>query len=64
MTLVCLAVKENQLGWIKIGGRNLKIVQLADQDGGYSNPHLVHEPYVNSLADELSALLNDQSELS
>jgi acyl-coenzyme A synthetase/AMP-(fatty) acid ligase/thioesterase domain-containing protein/acyl carrier protein len=61
MTLVCLDVKENQLGWEKVGGRNLKIVRLTDQDSGYSNPHLVHEPYVKSLADALSALLNDQS---
>jgi len=61
MTLICLAVKENQLGWKKIGGRALTIVRLTDQDGGYSNPHLVHEPYVKNLADEMSALLSDQT---
>ena len=61
MVLVCLTVRENQLGWEKIGGRGLKIVQLTDYDIGYNNPHLVHEPYVQSLADELSKLLDDQN---
>ena len=61
MTLVCISVKENQLGWKKIGGRGLRIVQLNDQDSGYSDPHLVHEPYVYSLANELTKLLNEQN---
>jgi aspartate racemase len=59
MNLICLAVKDNQRDWIKFGGRDLTILQLSDQHSRLSNPHLVDEPYVNSLADELRKLLND-----
>jgi hypothetical protein len=61
MALFCISVKENQLPWKKIGGRGLKIVRLTDQDCGYDNPHLVQEPYVHSLADQLTHLINDQN---
>ena len=64
MTLFCISVKENQLTWKKIGGRGLKIVRLTDQDCGYDNPHLVQEPYVHSLANELKKLLNEQSTIN
>jgi len=63
MTLICLSVKENELGWKKIGGRGLRIVRLANHDSADSNAHLVHKPYVNSLADELTKLLNDATRI-
>jgi len=59
MVLICLAVRENQLGWKKIGGQGLTIVQLRDQDSGVSNPHLIEEPYVQTLAEEMKKLLDD-----
>jgi amino acid adenylation domain-containing protein len=61
MLLVCLTVRENQLGWKKIAGRGLKILRLPDQDNEYGNPHLIHEPYVQSLAVELTKLLDDRN---
>ena len=61
MVLICLDVRENQLGWKKIGGRGLTIVQLNHQDSGHSNPHLIDEPYVQGLADELRNLLDGQN---
>lgn len=64
MALFCIAMKENQLPWKKIGGRDLKIVRLTNQDRGYDNPHLVQEPYVHSLANELTKLLDEQGTIN
>lgn len=57
IALFCVALKDNQLLWKKIGGRNLRIVQLPDQECGSDNPHLVQEPYVHTLAKELRKFL-------
>jgi amino acid adenylation domain-containing protein len=57
MVLICVEVRKNQLGWKKIGGNGLKIVQLNRRDDEYGNFHLIEVPFVQSLADELNKLL-------
>lgn len=63
MTLICLDVRENQLGWKRIGRHGLKIVQLARQDSRFTDPHLIDQPYVRDLAAELRKLLGDQDNI-
>jgi thioesterase domain-containing protein/acyl carrier protein len=59
MVLICHELRENQRGWSKVGGKNLRILQLDKQESPLRNPHLVEEPYVHDLASELSSLMAD-----
>ncbi len=53
VVLYCVGRPHNHLGWRKVTGPKLKIVELASQPGVADDTHLVSEPYVGELVRDI-----------
>lgn len=58
LTFFRVTRRNNHAGWRDLVGRDLTIVELPVQTRDTGDPHLVEEPYVQSLADALKRSLH------
>ena len=59
VVLLCVGPPHNHLGWKRVLGQNLTIIELRRHSETDPRPHLVQDPYVRDVAGLLGGLLSD-----